>query len=166
LQLFFYTNQWLHQLRNQSQRIPIRLQVVVQYQQIVSNVKRKNTIVGTYQIIIFLFDFFFLCRSDLVCRVRYTNVLPDLPFDPKFLRYPFSQDRFIIFFHFQIKNNSWISIRFVRYKPTSLEKNYRWDLLTEHDVGVEIDLINPDAYATNGRNIMFFLFENNRANFL
>jgi hypothetical protein len=36
-------------------------------------------------------------RSDLVCRVRYTNVLPDLPFDPKFLRYPFSQDRFIIF---------------------------------------------------------------------
>ncbi|CAF0921855.1 unnamed protein product [Rotaria sp. Silwood1] len=69
-------------------------------------------------------------RSDLVCRVRYTNVLPDLPFDPKFLRYPFSQDRF------------------VRYKPTSLEKNYRWDLLTEHDVGVEIDLINPDAYAT------------------
>ncbi|CAF1146691.1 unnamed protein product [Rotaria magnacalcarata] len=70
-------------------------------------------------------------RSDLVCRVRYTNVLPDLPFDPKFLRYPFSQDRF------------------VRYKPTSLEKNYRWDLLTEHDVGVEIDLINPDAYATN-----------------
>ncbi|CAF0914392.1 unnamed protein product [Rotaria sordida] len=69
-------------------------------------------------------------RSDLVCRVRYTNVLPDLPFDPKFLRYPFSQDRF------------------VRYKPTSLEKNYRWDLLTEHDVGVEIDLINPDAYVT------------------
>ncbi|UJR38032.1 hypothetical protein I4U23_030714 [Adineta vaga] len=71
-------------------------------------------------------------RSDLVCRVRYTNVLPDLPFDPKFLRYPFSQDRF------------------VRYKPTSLEKNYRWDLLTEHDVGVEIDLINPDAYAPTG----------------
>ncbi|CAF0853479.1 unnamed protein product [Adineta ricciae] len=72
-------------------------------------------------------------RSDLACRVRYTNVLPDLPFDPKFLRYPFSQDRF------------------VRYKPTSLEKNYRWDLLTEHDVGVEIDLITPDAYATTGR---------------
>ncbi|CAF0721288.1 unnamed protein product [Adineta steineri] len=72
-------------------------------------------------------------RSDIVCRVRYTNVLPDLPFDPKFLRYPFNQDRF------------------VRYKPTSLEKNYRWDLLTEHDVGVEIDLINPDAYATTGQ---------------
>jgi RNA polymerase II-associated factor 1 len=47
------------------------------------------------------------------------------------------------------------SIRFVRYKPTSLEKNYRWDLLTEHDVGVEIDLINPDAYASNGRNYYF-----------
>ena len=43
-----------------------------------------------------------------------------------------------------------IFVRFVRYKPTSLEKNYRWDLLTEHDVGVEIDLITPDAYATTG----------------
>ena len=44
-------------------------------------------------------------------------------------------------------------IRFVRYKPTSLEKNYRWDLLTEHDVGVEIDLINPEAYASSGRKL-------------
>lgn len=87
-------------------------------------------------------------RSDLVCRVRYTNVLPDLPFDPKFLRYPFSQDRSFIIFRFLVKYNFFLCIRFVRYKPTSLEKNYRWDLLTEHDVGVEIDLINPDAYAT------------------
>ncbi|CAF0905729.1 unnamed protein product [Didymodactylos carnosus] len=75
-------------------------------------------------------------RSDLVCRVRYTNVLPDLPFDPKFLRYPFNPDRF------------------VRYKPTSLEKNYRWELLTEHDVGVEIDLINPDAYASTSTGVL------------
>jgi len=41
--------------------------------------------------ILFIYLFY---RSDLVCRVRYTNVLPDLPFDPKFLRYPFSHDRF------------------------------------------------------------------------
>ncbi|CAF4503377.1 unnamed protein product [Rotaria sp. Silwood2] len=89
-----------------------------------------NHKIALYEEISYLSELFATILSDLVCRVRYTNVLPDLPFDPKFLRYPFSQDRF------------------VRYKPTSLEKNYRWDLLTEHDVGVEIDLINPDAYAT------------------
>jgi RNA polymerase II-associated factor 1 len=55
-----------------------------------------------------------------------------------------------------LKINLEYSIRFVRYKPTSLEKNYRWDLLTEHDVGVEIDLINPDAYTNNGRDIILF----------
>ncbi|KFM68346.1 RNA polymerase II-associated factor 1-like protein, partial [Stegodyphus mimosarum] len=28
-------------------------------------------------------------RSDLVCRVKYCNTLPDIPFDPKFITYPF-----------------------------------------------------------------------------
>jgi RNA polymerase II-associated factor 1 len=55
--------------------------------------------------------------------------LPDIPFDPKFITYPFDSNRF------------------VSYKPTSLEKNYKHDLLTEHDLGVDIDLINPDTYA-------------------
>lgn len=36
--------------------------------------------------------------------------------------------------------------RYVRYKQTSLEKNYRYEVLTEHDLGVTIDLINPEAY--------------------
>ena len=36
--------------------------------------------------------------------------------------------------------------RFVDYNPTSLEKNYRHELLTEHDLGVHIDLINPETY--------------------
>lgn len=36
--------------------------------------------------------------------------------------------------------------RFVEYKPTSLERSYKYDLLTEHDLGVNIDLINPDTY--------------------
>ena len=34
------------------------------------------------------------------------------------------------------------------YKPTSLEKNYKHDLLTEHDLGVTIDLINPETYVS------------------
>lgn len=68
-------------------------------------------------------------RSDLVCRVKYNNALPDIPFDPKFITYPFETDRF------------------VKYKSTSLERNYKYDLLTEHDLGVTIDLINPDTYS-------------------
>lgn len=67
-------------------------------------------------------------RSGVICRVKYCNTLPDIPFDPKFITYPFDQNRF------------------VQYKATSLEKQHRHDLLTEPDLGVTIDLINPDTY--------------------
>ena len=39
-----------------------------------------------------------------------------------------------------------IQYRFVQYNPTSLERTYKHELLTEHDLGVTIDLINPDTY--------------------
>lgn len=68
--------------------------------------------------------------SDLFVKVRFTNTLPDIPFDPKFIAYPFDPDRF------------------TKYKPTSLEKEYKHELLTEMDLGVKIDLVNPDAYVT------------------
>ena len=44
----------------------------------------------------------------------------------------------------------------MEYKPTSLEKNYRHEMLTEVDLGVNIDLIDPDTYALdpNGREII------------
>jgi hypothetical protein len=32
-------------------------------------------------------------RSGVVCRVKYCNSLPDIPFDPKFITYPFDQNR-------------------------------------------------------------------------
>ena len=31
--------------------------------------------------------------ADLVCRVKYCNTLPDIPFDPKFILYPFDTNR-------------------------------------------------------------------------
>ena len=68
-------------------------------------------------------------RTDLICRVKYCNTLPDIPFDPKFIAYPFDTHRFI------------------SYNPTGLERSYKYELLTEHDLGVTIDLINPDAYS-------------------
>ncbi|KAJ8017667.1 RNA polymerase II-associated factor 1-like [Holothuria leucospilota] len=67
-------------------------------------------------------------RSDIVCRIKYLNQLPDIPFDPKFIKYPFDPNRF------------------VEYNATSLERNYKHELLAEHDLGVTIDLINPDTY--------------------
>ena len=39
--------------------------------------------------------------------------------------------------------------RFIAYNPTGLERNYKYELLTEHDLGVTIDLINPDAYSVS-----------------
>ncbi|XP_076816610.1 RNA polymerase II-associated factor 1 homolog [Clavelina lepadiformis] len=66
--------------------------------------------------------------SGLVTRVKYSNALPDIPFDPKFIRYPFDANRF------------------VEYKPTSLEKLHKTELHTDHDLGVVIDLINPETY--------------------
>ncbi|XP_039748297.1 RNA polymerase II-associated factor 1 homolog [Pararge aegeria] len=71
-------------------------------------------------------------RSELVTRVKYCNTLPDIPFDLKFITYPFP------------------STRFIQYNPTSLEKNYRYEVLTEHDLGVHIDLINRDMYQGDG----------------
>ncbi|KAJ9576908.1 hypothetical protein L9F63_006526 [Diploptera punctata] len=56
-------------------------------------------------------------RSELVCRVKYCNTLPDIPFDPKFITYPFE------------------STRFIQYNPTSLERNYKYEVLTEHEIG-------------------------------
>uniref|UniRef100_A0A3Q3JCX0 RNA polymerase II-associated factor 1 homolog n=1 Tax=Monopterus albus TaxID=43700 RepID=A0A3Q3JCX0_MONAL len=70
----------------------------------------------------------YLQMSGVVCRVKYCNSLPDIPFDPKFITYPFDQHRF------------------VQYKATSLEKQHKHELLTEPDLGVTIDLINPDTY--------------------
>lgn len=71
-------------------------------------------------------------RSDIVGRVKYNNTLPDIPFDPKFIIYPFEPHRF------------------VQYNPTSLERSYKHELLTEHDLGIMIDLINPDTYSVLG----------------
>eukprot|EP00117_Sycon_ciliatum_P015658 scpid87147/ scgid15415/ RNA polymerase II-associated factor 1 homolog len=70
-------------------------------------------------------------QSDFVCRVKYGNTLPDVPFDPKFLVYPFEQNRY------------------VQYKPTTLERGHKHELLTEVDLGVPIDLIDPRTYAAD-----------------
>lgn len=39
--------------------------------------------------------------------------------------------------------------RFIQYNPTSLERNYKYEVLTEHDLGVTIDLINRETYSSD-----------------
>jgi RNA polymerase II-associated factor 1 len=63
---------------------------------------------------------------DLKCKIKYQNNLPDVPFDPKSIAYPFDPNRYIA------------------YKPTNLEKQFKWDILNEQDLGIRIDLINQD----------------------
>jgi RNA polymerase II-associated factor 1 len=73
--------------------------------------------------------------SEFICKFKYLNTLPDIPFDPKFLNYPFDD------------------LRFAKYVTTSLEKNYKYQLHTESDMGIPIDLIEPNAYKPLGINV-------------
>ena len=52
--------------------------------------------------------------------------------------------------------------RFVQYNPTSLERNYKHDLLTEVDLSVPIDLILPEAYSvdSSSKEIICFMHFN------
>jgi len=68
--------------------------------------------------------------SEFLCKVKYFNNLPPIPFDPKFLNYPFDK------------------LRYIRYSTTSLDKNYKQVLHNEPDLGINIDLIDPQAYRT------------------
>ncbi|EAL72056.1 RNA polymerase II-associated factor 1 [Dictyostelium discoideum AX4] len=68
--------------------------------------------------------------SEFQCKLKFQNSLPEIPFEPKFLK--LSSD-------FQ---------RFTQYKTTSLERQYKHPLLTEPQLGIPIDLIDPSVYNT------------------
>jgi len=66
--------------------------------------------------------------SEFLVSVRYRNRLPDLPFEAKFVDYPID------------------SSSLSKYRATSLEFQHRRPLLTEPDMGVFIDLVDPELY--------------------
>ncbi len=71
--------------------------------------------------------------------MKFSNSLPPIPFDPKLLTNPFD------------------SMRFVRYRTTSLETSHQHTLHAEPDLGIPIDLIDPSTYkATPGTRLLFF----------
>ena len=93
---------------------------------------------------------------DLLCSVKYKNNLPDVPFGPKFLSYPFDSQRYLHTVPADVAEVHVLSVmllytihsptRYIQYNPTSLERNHKHELLTEVDLGVPIDLILPETY--------------------
>jgi hypothetical protein len=69
--------------------------------------------------------------TTFVCPLRYKNELPGLPFDPKMLDFPFDADRLFV------------------YRPNTLEKEEKHQILTEPDLGVPINQIDPLAYVSS-----------------
>lgn len=67
-------------------------------------------------------------KSSFHTHMKFQSVLPEVPLEPKLYQYPFDP------------------LRFVLYKTTSLEKNHKHQLLTENNLGINIDLINPQTY--------------------
>jgi RNA polymerase II-associated factor 1 len=57
------------------------------------------------------------------------NKLPELPYDPKFLKCPLDENRYYT------------------YRETSLEREYKYEMLTGIDVGVNLDLIDISSFA-------------------
>eukprot|EP01102_Stenamoeba_stenopodia_P013288 TRINITY_DN4292_c0_g1_i1.p1 TRINITY_DN4292_c0_g1~~TRINITY_DN4292_c0_g1_i1.p1 ORF type:complete len:575 (+),score=194.27 TRINITY_DN4292_c0_g1_i1:144-1868(+) len=70
--------------------------------------------------------------SEFVCNMKFRNNLPAVPFDPKILSYPFDP------------------MRFVKQPPSSLETTFKYPLLAEADLGIAIDLIDPETYKRTG----------------
>ncbi|KAJ1354457.1 hypothetical protein KIN20_011399 [Parelaphostrongylus tenuis] len=69
---------------------------------------------------------------DFICKSRVRNRLPDVPFNGKFLPCPFGGLE-----------------RFIDYKPTSLEMGYKYDIQCEMDMGLNLDLVDPNTYKVN-----------------
>ncbi|KRZ12923.1 Delta-1-pyrroline-5-carboxylate dehydrogenase, mitochondrial [Trichinella zimbabwensis] len=70
-------------------------------------------------------------RYDIPFQPMYSNTLPDVPFEAKFLPHPFPADRH------------------VKYETTMMERAYTGELVTEDDVGIFIDLVLIDKYEPN-----------------
>eukprot|EP01117_Protostelium_nocturnum_P003629 TRINITY_DN14912_c0_g1_i1.p1 TRINITY_DN14912_c0_g1~~TRINITY_DN14912_c0_g1_i1.p1 ORF type:complete len:365 (-),score=167.69 TRINITY_DN14912_c0_g1_i1:47-1141(-) len=69
--------------------------------------------------------------SEFICKLKYSNKLPEIPFEPKLLVIPFEANRFS------------------KYIPNSLEKNFKHPFNSEPDLGISIDLIDPNLYKSN-----------------
>ena len=70
--------------------------------------------------------------SQFNCPLSFRNTLPDIPCNPKFLEYPFDARRFTKYTGL--------------YEPTKLEELYKFQIHPEPDLGIGMDLVDPDKY--------------------
>lgn len=66
-------------------------------------------------------------HSEFLCDLKYKNVLPPIPFEPKFLRYPFPSDRWS------------------RYRLSSLDQHYEYGVHIQPSIGPDLHLIDPTS---------------------
>ncbi|RLO02927.1 hypothetical protein DYB28_014292, partial [Aphanomyces astaci] len=67
-------------------------------------------------------------QSEFIGTLEFRNQLPDLPFDAKFIQYAHDADRF------------------VKYKPSQVERDYVHEFYVEQNLGLPIDLIDPEKF--------------------
>eukprot|EP01091_Cochliopodium_minus_P015387 TRINITY_DN5464_c0_g1_i2.p1 TRINITY_DN5464_c0_g1~~TRINITY_DN5464_c0_g1_i2.p1 ORF type:complete len:268 (+),score=61.95 TRINITY_DN5464_c0_g1_i2:159-962(+) len=65
---------------------------------------------------------------EYLCKIKFQNRLPDPPLGPKYL---------------QIDNDL---KRFIDYKPTHLEQNFKYSIITGPTLGIPIDFVDPVTY--------------------
>lgn len=67
-------------------------------------------------------------ESDFVCDVVFSNKVPEVPYEPKFLKVPLDETRHI------------------RYRETTLERDYKFELISGVDLGVTLDMIDYSSF--------------------
>lgn len=80
-------------------------------------------------------------NKKFVCPILFKNDLPDIPFDPKLLEYPFDPERHFV------------------YRPTTLEKEEKQILLPEPTLGIPINLVDPLSYYCSFNDKGMYLFK-------
>lgn len=76
--------------------------------------------------------------TEFLCKIRYKNTLPELPFGPKLLDYPLDEEKFT-----QFQFSDWL-------------KRTEYPTLTEYDLGYPINLVDY-TFRKDGTFISFLL---------
>ena len=77
--------------------------------------------------------------SEFALDLTFSNQLPELPLKPKLLAIPFHKEKL------------------GSYKQTKIEKNYKFPLLVEPDLGLNVNLVDRNAYRVNSMELALTL---------
>lgn len=108
--------------------------------------------------------------TDFLCKMKFLNTLPDPPVEPKLLDVQWPLERLVVYgngffsssffsplfllgsgnshnvhFSFLSSSSSFYEF-FYRYAPTSLERDYRHEMLLNNTLGIPVDMVRPFSY--------------------